>query len=919
MYRYFPAFAVSASHLKVRPPPPYPLEKVLAEKTRSWDHFHNSPSSPSFLEGHPQHELERNDLVSRYVGSSSPFHAQSLHVQLVKKGFAEDVFLSNNLINSYARTSHMVVARKVFDEIREKNVVSWTCLIAGYTQHGFPDEACHLFRSMLTSGLAPTHFTFGSVLRACLELGSEYLALGKQIHGLILKMLYGADTVVCNALVSMYGGCCLDSSRYAQLVFDNAVVKNSISWNSIISVHSQRGDLVPAFQLFSEMQMSDLRPSEYTFGSLITATYSSFSSCLIEQMLARVCKSGFLSDLYVGSALVSALARTGLLDEARKFLQQMSERNAVSMNGLMVGLVRQGSGEEAVEVFRETSNLVVLNCDSYVVLLSAIAEISTPEKGWRRGREIHGLVARTGLIDTKVAIGNGLVNMYAKCGAIGEAYKVFQNMSMTDQISWNSMIAGHDQNNCFEEAMYTFQTMIRSGVMPSNYAIISMLSSCVSLRHLCTGSTVHCAGIKLGLDLDVSVSNSLLNLYGECGDLSDCWKVFRSMPNYDQVSWNCMIGVLADSETSASESIAVFLDMMRSGWKPNRVTFVNLFAALTPFSVLGLGRQVHALALKYGLSDYTAVENALIYCYAKSGEMDDCEHIFHNMSIRRDDVSWNSMVAGYIHNGLLGKAMDFVWLMVHNEQKMDCFTVATVLSACASVAALERGMELHVFSIRSLSETDVVLDSALVDMYSKCGRIDYASRVFRAMPLKNEFSWNSIISGYAQHGHGEKALELLREMQSVDQRPDHVTFVGVLSACSHAGLVEQGLDCFESMPIKYGLVPRMEHYSCIVDLLGRAGKLDKLEEFIKNMPISPNILIWRTVLVACSRSKDGSKTELWKQASKMLLELEPQNPVNYVLTSQMYASKGRWEEMAETRTALSGKFVRKEAGRSWVT
>ncbi|KAJ0985584.1 hypothetical protein J5N97_003940 [Dioscorea zingiberensis] len=595
MYRYFPAFAVSASHLKVRPPPPYPLEKLLADKSRSWDHFYNSPSSPSFLEGHPQHELERNDLVSRYVGSSSPFHAQSLHVQLVKKGFAEDVFLSNNLINSYARTSHMVVARKVFDEIREKNVVSWTCLIAGYTQHGFPDEACHLFRSMLTSGLAPTHFTFGSVLRACLELGSEYLALGKQIHGLILKMLYGADTVVCNALVSMYGGCCLDSSRYAQLVFDNAVVKNSISWNSIISVHSQRGDLVPAFQLFSEMQMSDLRPSEYTFGSLITATYSSFSSFLIEQMLARVCKSGFLSDLYVGSALVSALARTGLLDEARKFLQQMSERNAVSMNGLMVGLVRQGRGEEAVEVFRETSNLVVLNCDSYVVLLSAIAEISTPEKGWRRGREIHGLVARTGLIDTKVAIGNGLVNMYAKCGAIGEAYKVFQNMS----------------------------------------------------------SAVHCAGIKLGLDLDVSVSNSLLNLYGECGDLSDCWKVFRSMPNYDQVSWNCMIGVLADSETSAS-------------------------------------RQVHALALKYGLSDYTAVENALIYCYAKSGEMDDCEHIFHNMSIRRDDVSWNSMVAGYIHNGLLGKAMDFVWLMVHNEQKMDCFTVATVLSACASVAALER-------------------------------------------------------------------------------------------------------------------------------------------------------------------------------------------------------------------------------------
>ncbi|KAH7652013.1 TPR-like protein [Dioscorea alata] len=915
MHRYLPEFSASASRLKLRRPPPSPLEKLLAEKRRPCGRFYSS-RSPPFLDG----QLDAyGDLLSLFIGSSSPSHFQSLHVHLFKKGFAEDIFLSNNLINSYARTSHMEDAHRVFDEIPEKNVVSWTCLIAGYTQNGFAYEACRLFRSMLSSGFAPTHFTFGSVLRACMELGPEYLALGEQIHGLILKMLYGADTVVCNALVSMYGGCCLDSTRYARLVFDGALVKNSISWNSIITVHSQRGDVVPVFQLFSEMQMCDLRPNEYTFGSLITATYSSCSSCLVEQMLARVCKSGFLSDLYVGSALVSALARNGLLDEARKFLRQMSERNAVTMNGLMVGLIRQGRGEEAVDVFRETCNPLDLNCDSYVVLLSAIAEFSTPEEGWRRGREVHGLVTRTGLIDSKVAIGNGLVNMYAKCSANEEACNVFQNMSTRDQISWNSMIAGHDQNNYFEEAMDTFRDMIRSGVMPTNYATISMLSSCASLRHLCAGSQVHCAGIRLGLDFDVSVSNSLLNLYGECGDLSDCWKVFRSMPSYDQVSWNCMIGVLADSETSASESIEVFLNMMRSGWRPNRVTFVNLFAALTPLSVSSLGREVHALAHKYGVSDYTAVENALIYCYAKSGEMDDCERIFHNMSSRRDDVSWNSMVAGYIHNGLMAKVMDFVWLMVHNGQKMDCFTVATVLSACASAVTLKHGMELHAFSIRSLSETDVVLDSALVDMYSKCGRIDYASTVFRSMPLKNEFSWNSMISGYAQHGHGEKALELFREMQSGNQRPDHVTFVGVLSACSHAGLVEQGLNCFGTMTNKYELIPRMEHYSCIVDLLGRAGKLDKLEEFIKSMPVSPNILIWRTVLVACSRSKDGAKTNLWKQASKMLLELEPQNPVNYVLTSHMYASKGRWEEMAETRTALSGKLVRKEAGCSWVT
>ncbi|KAL0907758.1 hypothetical protein M5K25_022193 [Dendrobium thyrsiflorum] len=870
-----------------------------------------------------------NDIAHSYVVSCNSGDAQSLHLLLIKK-IPKDLFLSNSLVNLYAKTGSLECAQQVFDEMPERNNVSWTCLIAGYTQQALPEKAWRLFKLMFSTGLVPTQFTFGSIIRACQDLGPRMFSLGTQIHAMVMKSKYSLDTVVCNSLISMYGSFFLEPARYADEVFNGTPVKNTISWNSIISVHSQRGDAASAFDYFSRMQgevgCSGLKPNEYTLGSLIAVSYacSPFgimfsSSCLIEQILARVTKSGFLSDLYVGSAMVSAFSRYGLFDIASKVFLELSDRNSVSVNGLMIGLIKQNRGEEAMEVFIEAGDLVMKNCDSHVVLLSAMTEFESLDEGRRKGREIHGFVIRSGLIDCKIAMYNGLINMYSKCGAVNKALRVFKCMNTRDQVSWNSIISGLDQNGRSEEGLKCFSDMMESGVVPSIFTIISSLSSCASLRFLGMGSQVHCVASKVGLDRDISVSNSLIAMYGECASMPECRKIFMSMSDYDQISWNSMLGVLASSEAPLEESQALFSNMMQSGWKPNRVTFVNLFAALTPFSALEFGKQVHSLAEKSGMSEDTAVENALLSLYATSGDMESSENLFARMSYRRDDVSWNSMVAGYVHNGLISKAMDLVWLMIHNDQKMDCFTFTTVLSACSSVAALERGMEIHAFGIRTQLESDVVVESALVDMYSKCGRIDYASKVFNFMPLKNEYTWNAMISGYARHGQGTKALELFRMMQDSNLQPDHVTFVGVLSACSHAGLVEEGLDSFESMSKEYNLIPRIEHYSCVVDLLGRADEIDKMEDFLKGMKIVPNSLIWRTVLGACCRSKKGAKTNLFKQASEMLIELEPHNPVNYVLISNLYASKGRWEGVARARVSLRGAQMKKEAGCSWVT
>ncbi|CAL9088462.1 unnamed protein product [Musa acuminata var. zebrina] len=922
-----PNVILPKARVKVRLLTPIPLDELLAQHRRTRRGLLAPTSSRTSAQGPgDKHDLAY-EVFPRLLRQARLYmdscDSQSLHLELIKRGFAGDLFFSNNLINLYAKAGDLSYARELFDQMQERNVVSWTCLITGHAQNGFLDEACRLFRLMIRSGLEPTRFTFGSVLRACQDSGPDRLFLGTQIHGLVSKTWHSTNTTVCNALISMYGGCRLDSTWDAQRVFDWTPAKHFITWNSIISVHSQRGDTISAFELFSGMQTGRLgcclSPNEATYGSLITATYTcSNGGCILEQVLGNVFKSGFSKDIYVGSALVSAFSRFGLLDRAKEIFEQMDEKNAISMNGLMVGLFKQNLGEAAVEVFRETRGSVIINSDSYVVLLSAISEFSKSEEGRKKGMEVHGHAIRTGLIASSIAIGNGLVNVYAKCGAVDDAAKVFDHLNVKDQISWNTMISGFDQNGFSKESLSSFRLMLRNDIQPSNYAIISTLSSCANLRLLSAGVQVHCIGTKLGLDMDVSVSNSLLTMYGACGRMSDCRRLFSYMTKFDQVSWNSMIGALASNKVFLTESLRIFLDMTRRGWCPNKVTIINVFTAVSALSDIVMCRQVHNLVLKHGMSGDIVLENALLSSYAKSGEMDSCECLFRKMADRRNEVSWNSMISGYIQNGLMQKAMDFVWFMIHNGPKMDGFTFATVLSACASIAALDSGMEIHAFGIRSHLETDVVVGSALVDMYAKCGRIDYASRVFESMNSRNEFSWNSMISGYARHGNGDKALEVFRKMQQWGQEPDLVTFVGVLSACSHAGLVEEGLKYFESMK-NHGLVPQTEHYSCVIDILGRTGKLNEMEDFIKRMPVRPNNLIWRTVLVACRRSKDGAKSGIWKQACEMLLELEPENPVNYVLISSMYASRGRWEDVAKTRTAMRTLPVKKEAGRSWVT
>lgn len=247
--------------------------------------------------------------------------------------------------------------------------------------------------------------------------------------------------------------------------------------------------------------------------------------------------------------------------------------------------------------------------------------------------------------------------------------------------------------------------------------------------------------------------------------------------------------------------------------------------------------------------------------------------------------------------------------------KLDNFTLATAVTSCAILAALENGKQVHAIIIKATLRTDVFVDTALVDMYTKCGSIENARQVFSNMFERRQFSWNTTIAGYAKHGYSDEALRLFAEMQQAGLKPDHVTFVNVLSACSHAGLFDEGRDYFDSMHRNYGITPKVEHYACMVDILGRAGCLNEAEAFINNMPLQPSALVWRTLLGAC---RVHGNLDIGKRAAECLLDLNPHDTSTYLLLSQIFAVSGNWNDVAKVRTLIKSLRVTKEPGCSWI-
>lgn len=529
-------------------------------------------------------------------------------------------------------------------------------------------------------------------------------------------------------------------------------------------------------------------------------------------------------------------------------------------------------------------------------------------------------------------------------GDMDYARHMFDEMPEPSIFVWNTMIRGYSLRKSPESAASLYMRMLQRGVKPDDYTFPFILKAFARKIGFDCGEEFHAQIIKFGLDSNVFVQNALTHLYALHGRVDTARKIFDKSPKRDVVSWNALISGYNRTKRF-EESCRLFSDMEKEDVTPTSVTLVSVLSACAKLKDLNFGKRVHRYIEDNAIEPNLILGNALIDMHAACGDIGVALELFENMKVK-DVISWTVIVSGYANLGLLDEARklfnqmperDFVsWtamidgylqanrykeaLEIFREMQVanirpDKYTMVSILTACANLGALDMGEWVRVYIDKNKIKTDVCVGNALIDMYAKCGSIESALEVFEKMTTRDKFTWTAMIVGLAINGHGEKALELFNEMLRAAITPDEVTYVGVLCACTHGGMVDKGGELFSNMKSKHGIVPNVAHYGCMVDLLGRAGLLKEAFEVIDSMPIKPNSVVWGALLGACRVHKN---IKLAETAAKCLLDLEPENGAAYVLLSNIYAASGKWEDVRRIRSLMTGKGIKKTPGCSLI-
>lgn len=530
-------------------------------------------------------------------------------------------------------------------------------------------------------------------------------------------------------------------------------------------------------------------------------------------------------------------------------------------------------------------------------------------KALRRGISLHAAAIKIGLVaDTSIC--NHIVNFYAKCGLLHPAHQMFDEMPHRNLVTWSAMISGYNLWGRPRKALQLFSNM-QKHFKPNDSVFSSALSSCANSRDSILGQQIHASALKLNYCSVSFVVNSLILVYMKCGMCADALSVFSdsSFAHPTLVSYNIAITGLVDNELY-EKGMELFVILLRRGLLPDRFTFVGLLGAGEAFYGLSTVLQLHCQLVKLGLHCMPFSGNVLMTLYSKFNLFQESDKVFR--SIREKDVcSWNTIISDCCRCDDHSKAVDVLREM---DVAPDDYTYASVLSAAANMASVRIGKEIHCRLIRTGPEWDVGVGNALVNMYAKCGNIASAYTVFERMEIRTLISWNTIIAAFANHGHAEKAMASFEEMKTAGVEPDSITFLELLTACSHSGLADMGRMVFDSMSRVYGISPGIEHLCCLVDLLGRSGRLNEAEECSDDKQLRDDEVVLGCLLSACRLQGD---VVVGERIAKRLVKLGPLSAASpYVLLSNLYAMNNNWDAVLRSRRLLEDGDVEKEAART---
>ncbi|XP_062009806.1 pentatricopeptide repeat-containing protein At5g39350 [Rosa rugosa] len=655
---------------------------------------------------------------------------------------------------------------------------------------------------------------------------------------------------------------------------------------------------------------------------VLTATAAQFHSLLhhltatpsltkTKQLHAHTITSGSHSP-YVSSNLAKLYALCSHPQYARKLFDDMPHRRSFLYNAVIRMYVKTGLPHEALSVFVQMVDLGTCRPDrfTYPGVVKACSDLSVVGVGL----VVHGRIVVDGF-GLDVFVMNALLAMYMSCGERDMARRVFDAMQERSVVSWNTMISGYFRNGCAREALSVFEWMMNEGVEPDCATLVSLLPVIGSLRSKVLGRRVHAFVEEKGLGKNLALRNALVDMYIKCGSMNEAQAVFEHMGERDVVTWSTVInGYILSGEPRGA--LALCWLMQCEGVKPNSVTIASLLSACGSLHLLKQGKCLHGWTIRQKLESDVMVVTALIDMYSKSSCIDQSFQVFAKTS-KKKTVPWNSIISGCIHNSLAREAIELFKQMLVEAVQPNEATLNSLLPAYSILADLHQAMNIHGYLVRSGFLSCIEVATGLIDSYSKAGSLEYAHKTFNGISEKDRdiVLWSVIIAGYGTHGHGKIAVSLFHQMVQSGVRPNEVTFTSVLHACSHAGLVDEGLGLFIFMLKDQKLIPKADHYTCIVDLLGRAGRLAEAYDLIRTMSFQPNHAIWGALLGACVIHDN---VELGEVAAKWLFELVPENTGNYVLMAKIYAAVGRWKDAENVRHMMNKIGLRKSPAHSLV-
>lgn len=639
-------------------------------------------------------------------------------------------------------------------------------------------------------------------------------------------------------------------------------------------------------------------PLSFTHGASIHAS-----------MLKHGLAAAFTS---VGNSIIDFYSKSGDLGASVRVFQSMTNPDSVSWNIIIHAHLYQGvSPREGLTLFDQARIAGFQpNVSTLVLLIQTCRNLAT----FFNGQKIHGYVIRSGFRAIN-SVQNSLLNFYTEFG-MELARELFDEMRDRDVISWSVMIGGFVASEEETLALELFREMISDwAIRADEQIVVSVLKGCSRLRDIKMGTLVHGFVTTRGLGHDLFVDNSLIDMYSKCNDVDSALRAFTEMPIKNIVSWNSLLSGLVHNGNHA-EALLLFDSMVNAGAEADEVTLVNLLQVCKHFGDPYQCKSIHSRIFRQGYEWNELVINSLIDAYARCDLITLAWRQFSNMEIR-DEVTWSTMIAAFNNQGMPDEAIAVFQEMCRTSVKPNSITMLNLLEACSLSADLRRSMWAHAIAIRRYMASEVAVGTAILDMYSKCGAIEASRKVFEWIHCRNVVSWSAMIAAFGMNGLPNDALACLAEMKLHGLKPNVVTILSVLSACSHGGLIEKGLSLFEELvqDVEGELVA--EHCSCLIDLVARAGQLESAIDLIKRLPHGKkaSASAWGAILSAC---RNYENTEIGFGAFSQVLESETSSSSAYLLASSMYASSHSWTDATKMRWLVNNRGMRVEGAYSLV-